>query len=38
MEAKTVVVKSDGATSKQTMLDALMKWSSASGKTVELAA
>ena len=34
--AKKVVVTSDGATTKQAMLDALLKWSSASGKTVEL--
>jgi len=35
--AKTVTVSSDGATSKQAMLEALMKWSTASGKSVELA-
>lgn len=35
--AKKVFVTSDGATSKETMLDALMKWSTASGKSVELA-
>ncbi|CAN0474789.1 unnamed protein product, partial [Ascophyllum nodosum] len=32
VEEKKVVVTSDGSTSKQTMLDALLKWSSASGK------
>ena len=37
VEEKKVVVTSDGSTSKQTMLDALLKWSSASGKSVELA-
>ena len=35
--AKTVTVSSDGATTKQAMLEALMKWSAASGKSVELA-
>lgn len=35
--AKTVTVSSNGATTKQAMLDALLKWSMASGKTVELA-
>lgn len=35
--AKKVTVSSDGATTKQAMLDALLKWSAASGKTVELA-
>ncbi|CAM9165297.1 unnamed protein product [Hapterophycus canaliculatus] len=36
VDAKTVTVSSDGATTKQAMLDALLKWSAASGKTVEL--
>lgn len=37
VEAKKVMVTSNGATTKQAMLDALLKWSSASGKSVELA-
>lgn len=35
--AKTVTVSSNGATTKEAMLEALKKWSTASGKTVELA-
>lgn len=35
--AKKVYVTSNGATSKEAMLDALLKWSAASGKSVELA-
>lgn len=35
--SKKVVVTSDGQTSKQAMLNALLKWSTASGKSVELA-
>eukprot|EP00640_Fibrocapsa_japonica_P009877 CAMPEP_0113934448 /NCGR_PEP_ID=MMETSP1339-20121228/1773_1 /TAXON_ID=94617 /ORGANISM="Fibrocapsa japonica" /LENGTH=76 /DNA_ID=CAMNT_0000936261 /DNA_START=79 /DNA_END=309 /DNA_ORIENTATION=+ /assembly_acc=CAM_ASM_000762 len=37
VEAKTVVVQGDAQTSPETMLEALMKWSAASGKSVELA-
>lgn len=37
MAAKTVTVSSNGETTKQAMLDALLKWGTASGKTVELA-
>ncbi|CAM9831539.1 unnamed protein product, partial [Phaeothamnion confervicola] len=36
VDTKMVVVTSDGVTPPQTMLEALMKWSAASGKTVEL--
>ena len=35
--SKKVVVSSNGQTSKQAMLDALLKWATASGKSVELA-
>lgn len=34
--AKSVVVTADESVSKQFMLDKLLKWSSASGKSVEL--
>eukprot|EP00752_Nemacystus_decipiens_P009243 g8256.t1 len=37
VEAKKVTVSSDGATTKEAMLEALKKWSTASGKSVELA-
>lgn len=35
--AKTVVVTADPSASPELMLEKLMKWSSASGKSVELA-
>jgi hypothetical protein len=38
VEAKSVVVSSDGTTPAQQMLDALKVWSEASGKPVELVA
>ncbi|CAM9138853.1 unnamed protein product [Discosporangium mesarthrocarpum] len=36
VETKKVTVASDGSTSPQAMLEALLKWAAASGKSVEL--
>lgn len=37
VEAKTVVVQADDSVSPQLLLEKLLKWSKASGKSVELA-